>query len=274
MKILVLTDFSKNAENALEFALELALKNKASISILNCFSMPYSKSNVVVSILDRLKKDAEEGLKNVQEKIKSNPKFKDISIKSYAQMGELNLVVNEISKNEKFDLIVMGTKGLSAFEEIFVGSNTSQLIKSASLPILAIPENFTYHPFNSITYASDLLQLKNLESLKMLKEIALLYEDKVSILHVSKEGPKVGETKKAVLQKIQNYLAPVETQVIFENKSDIVDGVSTFLKGSNLNLLVMVSRKHSLFERIFTSSNTELLSYRTTVPLLSLPDLK
>ncbi len=205
MNILALTDFSKNAENALEFALELALKNNATISILNCFSLPYSKSNVVVSILDLLEKDAEDGLKTVQEKIKSNPKYKDITIKSYAQMGVLNLVVNEISKREKFDLIVMGTKGLSAFEEIFVGSNTTQLIKSAAIPILAIPEDFNYQPFNNITYASDLLQLKKIESLELMKQIAILYEDKVSILHVSKEGNKIGETKKSVLSKIQNY---------------------------------------------------------------------
>jgi nucleotide-binding universal stress UspA family protein len=275
MNILVLTDFSKNAKNALEFALEFALISKSTISVLNCFDLPHTKSSIVTSIIDVLKADSEKGLKTIEDYVKTSDRFKGISLNLYSNIGDMETIVPQVASEVKADLLLMGTKGVSAFEEFFIGSNTTRMIKSASIPVLAIPESYDYQKFDAITFASDLEPIENKHCIKVLKKMGLVLNKKVNILHIlQNEETEINSVKRAVLDKMKADLQPVESNSVFVKKEKVSDGLTTYLLNSGGGFLAMIARKHSFFERLFQGSNTEMLAYRTSVPLLSIPDRK
>ena len=275
MNLLVLTDFSKNAKNALDFALEFALISTSKVTVLNCFELPYSKSNIVTSIIDVLKEDSEKGLRKVEEDIKSDLRYKDIEFRTYSNIGDLETVVPQVAKEVNADIIVMGTKGVSAFEEFFIGSNTTRMIKTAAIPILAMPEKYDYKKFDAITFASDLEPIQDVSSLNIIKKLATAMNKKVNVLHVLQtEEIEISVSKREVLDELKAFLLPVKTDAIFAKKEKVADGLTSYLLDGGSGFLAMIARKHSFFERLFQGSNTEMLAYRTSVPLLSIPDRK
>lgn len=274
MNILVLTDFSETAKNALFFALDFAIESNATVKVLNCVSVPQSKSNVVVSIMDILKQDAEKGLNDLQDEIKNHNKYSALTIEMLSSVGELNSTVQEISSQWKVDFVIMGTKGMSALEEIFVGSNTTKLISEIELPILAIPLGANYSSIEEITYASDLVPLKAIESLAPLKHIGEKFVNNVQLLHVHLYKTNTLETEqKQELKAIKDYLLPIQIKEVYVDHSKSSDELANFSNIKNNDILAMVSRKHGLFKRLFSSSNTETVALKTAIPLLVLPEI-
>lgn len=274
MNILVLTDFSETAKNALFFALDFAIESNATVKVLNCVSVPPSKSNVVVSIMDILKQDAEKGLNDLQDEIKNHNTYSSLTIEMLSSVGELNSTVQEISSQWKVDFVIMGTKGMSALEEIFVGSNTTKLISEIELPIMAIPLGANYSSIEEITYASDLVPLKAIESLAPLKQIAEKFVNNVQLLHVHLDKTNTLEVvQKQELKAIKDYLMPIQIKEVYVDHSKSSDELANFSNIKNNDILAMVSRKHGLFKRLFSSSNTETVALKTAIPLLVLPEI-
>lgn len=274
MNILVLTDFSETAKNALFFALDFAIESNATVKVLNCVSVPPSKSNVVVSIMDILKQDAKKGLNELQDEIKNHNKYSALTIEMLSSVGELNSTVQEISSQWKVDFVIMGTKGMSALEEIFVGSNTTKLISEIELPILAIPLGANYSSIEEITYASDLVPLKTIESLAPLKHIAEKFVNNVQLLHVHLDKTNTLEVEqKQELKAIKDYLLPIQIKEVYVDHSKSSDELANFSNIKSNDILAMVSRKHGLFKRLFSSSNTETVALKTAIPLLVLPEI-
>ncbi len=60
--ILFPTDFSDNANHALKYAVDFALKTGSNLVILNCYAMPSSTVGVMKSIKDILRQDSEAGM--------------------------------------------------------------------------------------------------------------------------------------------------------------------------------------------------------------------
>jgi nucleotide-binding universal stress UspA family protein len=274
MNILVLSDFSANAKNAMYFALDLALESEATVKILNCVSVPHSKSNVVVSIMDILKEDSEKGLNELKEEIAAKKAYNKLTIEMLSSVGELSSTVQEISSKWEVDFVVMGTKGMTALEEIFIGSNTTKVISEISLPILAIPVEAEYSSINQITLAADLIPLKSKAQLASLKMIANKFVDTVQLMHVYSSSDHVlSEDQTNELSSIKEYLSPLKVNEHFISHNKSSDELASFAAVKNNDLLAMVSRKQGFFKRLFSSSNTETVALKTAIPLLVIPEI-
>ena len=126
--ILVPTDFSKNAKNALDYAIVLAKKESAKIILVHAFHVLYITPDLPVEFLadeiDIVETTANKQLKVLSEKVKSENLECEIINK---QDFILDLIL-DVTKIKKPNLIVMGTKGASGLEEVFMGSNTAKII--------------------------------------------------------------------------------------------------------------------------------------------------
>lgn len=191
-----------------------------------------------------------------------------------SSVGELNSTVQEISSQWEVDFVIMGTKGMSALEEIFVGSNTTKLINEIKLPILAIPLGANYSSIDEITFASDLVPLNTMDSLAPLKQLAEKFVNSVQLLHMHLDKRNTLEKEQKIeLKAIENYLLPLQIKDVYVGHSKSSNELVTFSKFSNNVLLAMVSRKHGLFKRLFSSSNTKTVALKTAIPLLVLPEI-
>ena len=173
-KILVPTDFSDNAMNAIQYALELFKYERSDFFIMNAYQDKIyadttllkneTLDKVTKSISDKSQEQLENTLKKIKE-ISPNPRHTyTIASSNSMLMDEADKIVDE----ENIDIIVMGTRGETNDRKLTFGSHTLQILKYVQCPVLAIPENYKYTQPKHIFFPTDYMIPYNLRELKLL----------------------------------------------------------------------------------------------------------
>jgi nucleotide-binding universal stress UspA family protein len=142
-KILVATDFSENANRALDFALVLAEKLGASITIINIYQIkiPFGMSGAEVAVVfgenysANIQKISEKKIANIVDNIKGSKPH--LTISSIVKAGNPVNEIIEAAKN--FDITVIGHRGQSNLRESFTGTTSERIIHRAKFPVLVVP---------------------------------------------------------------------------------------------------------------------------------------
>jgi len=146
-RILVAVDGSETADRALDFALDLAEKYSAEITLVTVF-VPPSPSQVApamifaptdtTKIIDELKISQERVLSRAFRKAK---RFKaGLEISKMLLQGMAADKIVETAKEGVFDLVVMGSRGLGGMKELFLGSVSDKVADEAPCPVLIVKE--------------------------------------------------------------------------------------------------------------------------------------
>lgn len=160
--ILVPTDFSEQANYALEVAHDIAKKSNGSLKLLNIVEAPGGGTfNSMGEITTGDPMDniyMMEMLNQMKRRIKdlaSNPKFSGVNISTEVTVGNpYNSIAHEIATS-KVDLVVMGSKGSSGLEETLIGSNTEKVVRRAKCPVLTVKSQTDITGIRNIVFASD-----------------------------------------------------------------------------------------------------------------------
>jgi nucleotide-binding universal stress UspA family protein len=264
--IVVPTDFSNNAENALKYAINLAIHFGSKIHLITSFEAP-SQAGSLVSIRDFLRKDAEEELSKVVNKYQDRF-IKGSSMETKAIEGYTSDVISGYAKKCHADLIVMGTQGASALKGTFMGSNTAAVIKGSTVPVLAIPEGFGYQTIKEIVLAIDDKVITSQDVLQPLLTIAKEYKAHVNVLHVEKALVPVDDTDDG----LGLYLNSVPHSFNMVYNDDVKESVDHFVKKIDGDLLCMIHRKRGFWGNLFHRSTVSKESFDSPVPLLVLYD--
>jgi nucleotide-binding universal stress UspA family protein len=167
-KILVPYDFSPAAEKAFKAAVEIAGKVKASITLMHIIEMPYSGS--FVSSGTYIEKSAlddfyvvklAEAAKAKLDSIAKSEAYNHLIIQPFIKVGSVFKHISEHIAANKFDLIIMGTKGVSGIQEILVGSNTQKVIKLVNCPVLTVKAASDKFTIENLVVATDLVTMTN-----------------------------------------------------------------------------------------------------------------
>lgn len=262
-KILVPTDFSDNARNALRYAIQLAQLFNSQIILLHTFSTS-SRADMLVSMEKIMRKDAENEMELLTKEIPD-----DVRWKSEIQQGETIHNIAVYAERNEIDLIVMGTKGASGLEKVFIGSVTGGVMRQTSTPLLAIPKDYAYQPLEKIVLAIASLQLADPEKVVApLKALAKKYKATVLIYHHDESNSEVPDEVMGAVE----WLEGIPVNITFDQDDDhINESISEFVTDSGADLLCMVRRKRKtigFFERLFQESSTLTQVFHTEVPLL------
>ncbi|MFK7773121.1 MAG: universal stress protein [Saprospiraceae bacterium] len=265
-KILIPTDFSKYANNALRYAINIGNYFEAEIELLHVYEMKTLIGSATV-VREYLKEDAE---RDLADNIRS---FKDLIfgktiLKGRAIDGNPIETICSIANNEDFDMIVMGTQGASGLKEIFLGSKTSGVMKQTHTSILAIPNSFTYRPIKDITFAVDSGIVADDKVLQPLLELSKAYKSNVNILHLDKEKMVVGYDP-----GIGISLGDIPHSFHRISGSNDVNGmINLFVHEENSDMLCMIRRERGFWSNLFHQSVTMKEVFDSPVPLLILRD--
>ena len=265
-KILVPTDFSEHANNALRYAINIGNYFEAEIELLHVYEM-HSIIGSATLVREYLKEDAErdlsDNIRSFQELV-----FGKTILKSRAIDGGTIDTICSLANNENFDMIVMGTQGASGLKEIFLGSKTSGVMKQTRIPILAIPNRFTYRPIKDITFAVDSGIVAEEEVLNPLLELAKAYKSNVKVLHLEKEKMVVGYDP-----GIDFSLGDIpHTFHRISGSNDVNGVVNLFVFEENSDMLCMIRRDRNFWSNLFYQSVTTKEVFDSPVPLLILRD--
>jgi len=142
-KVLFCTDFSENADYAFEFAYGIAKRDEGLLYILHVIPenphQAYAENYISKEDLKRIQKSIEEYLddnysEHYVKKIENGVKFEIIT-----KSGREDDEIIKFAKQEKVDIIVMGTHGRTGIEHVFFGSVAEKVLRHSPFPIFIIP---------------------------------------------------------------------------------------------------------------------------------------
>lgn len=274
--ILLPTDFSDSARNAILYGLQLYKGREYKFILLNSVEPATSSSSagMIVNMSEMMAKDSLEGLTKEKKWIESLPEFKGCSIEIAQMFGEFLGCVNHIIKEKSIDMVIMGTTGASGLKEFFVGSNAASVIHDVSLPTLTVPFNASFDEITKIVFATDFKPLNDWSHVLFLKEIAIRRKAELVLLHVNKSSSKISDSDKArAKDQLLNYFEGCNTKVEYRVNEDTVGGIQDYMsKNNDVDMITMVPRKKNFFEKIFSKSVAKKVAYHSSVPMLTLQD--
>jgi len=268
--ILVPTDFSECADNALEFAISVAKINDSEIIVLSSYYIPSSGGvGAMRNLQENLRKETEIQLLNLLEKKKA--KYPFLKVKSYTDFNVPSSSIIRFVNNLDVDLVVMGTTGASGVKEVLMGSTTSVIIDKVSVPIFAIHKETSFDILNKISIATDLSGLKDLKSMKRVKIISDILNFKIEFLSIYTEMTEKLKKQIELKKERMNEIFGEENYTLNLIKSDDIENAILDNVEEN-SILAVVSRSRGFFEKLFHSSMSKKLSMHSKNPILVLHD--
>jgi nucleotide-binding universal stress UspA family protein len=134
-RILVAVDGSESAKKAFENAIYLAQKCNSKLDVIHVVTCELGgDSATIYELLDEAKIKA----KKMLEEYKIEASKNNIPIDITITQGDAANIIIELSKKIKYDLIIMGTRGRSAFEELLLGSVSLKVTHHAICPVMVV----------------------------------------------------------------------------------------------------------------------------------------
>lgn len=279
--ILLPTDFSDNAWNATRYAIELFKDEECIFHLLNTYTPAIASSRFMAASVDGglLEKGAQlsskNGLLNFMERINQqfdNTKHHFTSISSFSFLTD---EIKETIEEHGIDLVVMGTKGASGIEEVFMGSNTVRIIKSIkNCPVLAVPQNFEFVTPTEIAFATDFNRFYTKSELRPLLEMANAFKATIRIVHVQYKIKALSELQQFNLSMLRKYLGKTEHYVhTVSELNSISTSLEVFTQELDIHLLAMLNYQHSYLEKMTREPIVKRVAFHTQIPLLVIPEL-
>lgn len=276
-KILVPTDFTPTAENAIETARMLAKKNEAEIIFLNVIELnsgeainasggPSSYATFADGIL------IQESIKRAEEemaRLVDVSKFQGIKSEYEIKLGNPFGHIFSAIEDHNIDFIVMGTKGASGLSEILIGSNTEKVVRKAKCPVLALKESLTENSFKDIVYATN-FGTNEAGVVDAIKNLQSVFNSKVHLVWINTPNNfKSDATNRPLLDKfvtdhnIDNCTTHVYSDIIAE------DGIRNFAEYIGAGLIVMGTNSYTGISRLIRGSIAEDMINHAVRPVMT-----
>lgn len=277
--ILIPTDFSANAMNALKYASELFKYDKSRFFIMHAYQdeifedEELIKEETLVKVTKRIADKSQSNLEKVLndiKKISPNPRH------SYAIISANNMLVDEADKivdEENIDIIVMGTRGNTNNKKLTFGSHTLQVLRYVQSPVLAIPEHYAGIQPRHILFPTNYLIPYKRRELKLLCELAAPYRATIDMLYVS-DNDNLSMRQQNNQSFVRDELCKNEINFKTVKDSSITDAICNYIDKNNVDMLVMVNTRHSFFENIFFKSKLDEITLRIDIPFLALQNIR
>ncbi|HZJ19258.1 MAG TPA: universal stress protein [Pricia sp.] len=274
--ILIPTDFSDNAWNAIRYGMAFFKKIKCNFYLVNVSpitaysggeaAMYASQEILEQSILKESKEQLQELLKAI-ERLPFNTKH---MFHTSAHYGFFTDYVKQEVKEKNIDLIIMGTKGASGIKAVSVGTNTGNVMTKVQCPVLAVPEDAEYSRPKEIGFPTDYQTSCEIKVLTHLKEVILSHKSALRFLYVAIKGKELNKLQLKNRGFLKDYFSDTEHSFHTLTGKKLDDAIQCFVESRDLDMLVMVAKNLNFLERILFRPAVEKISYHTKVPFLIL----
>ncbi len=267
-KILLPTDFSANADNAIHYAVGLCSRIEADLFLLHVNQTPYDFAARKDETIQNMTQDAKKKLKEMIATLEEKESFENVKYQGFLREGNVVHSIMEVAEETGADLIVMGTKGASGLKKAFFGSNTAELIRRTDVPVLAVPEQAAYHQTDKVVYAVDYRE----DDLDVLKEVVWLATQiglNLHTIHVAPHNSLYEQILHRGLVELVNQKMPfLFTSHQLKFAASFSKGIEEFLNENPGTLLVMAHYRRPFIDSLLTRSITIEMAYQPKSPIL------
>lgn len=279
-KILVPTDFSLQAENALQLAIRIAKNTNAQIELVHVVEaainpqitsigdmgiipMPENEDYTESLMENAAKKLDQLVTKHAYDSIVINPHAVLDIKKGYTGVNRV------LSHYTGVNLIVMGSKGTSGAHDLFVGSNTEFVVKHAAVPVFVVKEKLSTDHQISVVYPTSFENL----SAKLVKSMMKYVTDLNAHLHLLYINTALDfQSDKQVREMYTKFIADHNFgKHIFGINSAFSeeDGIFDYVSLMKADLIIMPTHGRTGLASLFSSSITKDVVKHSHVSVLT-----
>lgn len=272
--ILVATDFSGCAINAMDMGLALAEYFDATIHYLTTMDDNRNGEALGFSLLSN--SSAEKGfVENVNilfENWKKEADVRKVKIKTTCTSGKLLPTMKDYVEDNHIDFVVMGSHGHNGVKGFFIGSNCQKVVRALHVPVFIVKDRPIKYEFKNVVFASNFKDEEKTSFQNFLNFIEKFEPDVIHLVAVNTLNSFVKSTeemekhldefvKECTLTECKKHIYPdlfVET------------GIRHFAEEVDADLIVISNHNRHPIKRIFSGSTVEALVQNSNLPVLSI----
>ncbi len=269
-KFLVPVDFSETSVNAAKYAVELVsgLNRESHLILYHVFSK-ISFPTLTSKDEGSRQKVSEQALEELRKEL--NPGG-SIFISCVAEEGSLVENVSDYVLANKIDLIVMGITGSSRIAQVFMGTNTLNVVRNVNCPVMIIPPDAKYNGVKKVVFTSDFKDVARTTPFPVLKKMLDMFKPELNIVNVDEEHyVELSDEYKIERSAMDDKLGEYHPEYMFLRSFDFIDGINSLVESRNIDAIITMPRKHSVISQLFKTSNTKKLAYHSSVPIIAIP---
>jgi nucleotide-binding universal stress UspA family protein len=279
-KILLPTDFSDNARNAIDYALYLFEKEECIFHVMNSYQagpsgLSSTRSKAHGTRLYRaIKDEAERRVKNLLKDLRDKNQNSLHTFEGLSVSDSLLNAVGRITIDKDVDYIFMGTKGSSAIKEIFMGSNTVKVIQNIDFcPIIAVPGDYIFDLPDKIAFATNFEHMYSKIELIPFIDLAKLWNSEITIVHVDMEEKGLTKqqkrSKNVLIDRLYGLSHSFEE---IKGERKISDAIKSYVSNEKeVGMVAMIGYWHSFFEKLTKENVIKRVAFNTEVPFMVFP---
>ena len=281
IRIVLPTDFSKNAWHAIKYATFLFEQSPCTFIIIHAHQV--SPSGLISAINKEREtrlheitaKESERKLNKIVNHLNKINKIPEHQFEGVMVADSLLNAIGREVIDKDADYIIMGTQGATGLSEIFMGSNTVSVIKNINFcPVIAVPNSYDFSAFNEILFAANFKHLYQRVELQPLMDLAKLRKARVNVIHINVEK-ELNKEQLELKKLLRNLLG--EKDSIFEEfdyHPDIALKINHLTEKKNAGLIAMINSQHSFFKGLTHIPVVKKVAFKTKIPFLVLPEVE
>ena len=278
-KILVPTDFSSHAEEALRVAADLAKKYDGKIYLLHMLNLPLDLLSDSDTIPDAF---AEGGTSGPPEAIffmkMAHNRFKDVVNLDFLKGIEVHETIQnhrvfegiiDTAHKHDVDLIVMGSQGASGVQEMVIGSNTEKVVRTSDIPVLVIKKEHDNFDIKSLIFPCEFTN-EYKDSFKRVVKFANKVNAKMHLLMVN--TPNKFITTAAAEERMNDFIKDVDLKdytLNIYNDVSIEKGIMNFGNTIDADIIAMSTHGRKGLSHFFNGSLSEDLVNHAKRPVVT-----
>lgn len=275
-RIIIPTDFSKNALNAIRYTIDLYAKLNCDFYFLNVFSLEQYTTNSLnipeegSAVFEQAKLDSEKNFVKLIDTLAlhiDNPKHNYYTVSTSNFLSE---AIKNLIAEKDIDLVAMGTKGASGTKGVLFGSNTVMAMeKIRECPVLAIPEHVSFMSPKEIVFPTDFKDVFKRSEFRYLIELAKMHNAEIAILHLDKKK-ELTETQLNNKQLLAAIFSDTPHHFHTITEKSLGKGIESFIESRDSDMVAFINRKHFFFGSVFSRPLIKEIGYDSDVPILAL----
>lgn len=275
--ILVFTDFSTNADYVAQYALRFAQDIGANILLCNIFQVPAGAETTQghrwpmlaceENSVNDLGAQVAQLKSRLDEEVSGNGFKPDIA--QYSQKGGLSNALNELAVVKDIVMAMISEHSADKISEYFAADHTWDIVDNACFPVMVIPYQARFTPFRTIAFATA-MNYTDINILESLTGLAGYSNAEILVANITS-----GQKEEHAMEKFFNQIPGKINypKIIYQTieAEDISTGLKKLSAHIDIDVLVLVHKKHSFLQNLVNGSITKKIANRPVKPLLIFP---
>ncbi|MEL0456021.1 universal stress protein [Flavobacteriaceae bacterium SZ-1-7] len=280
-KILLPTDFSKNAWQAITYAIELYKKEQCDFYILNVFSASGDIIGGLINmepggaLYETTKLESENNLAKILDMLAfrdhGNTKHHFETISVYNHVVE---AIKNVVEGKDIEIIIMGTKGkTSARNGMFGGVAINVMEKVRNCPVIVVPELAKHNIPKEIVFPTSYKTHLKRKELQYLIDLTKNCSAAIRVLHVLEEAA-LSEEQLSNKKLLAEYFNGIPHTFHFLKHIDVPSAINCFVQSRESDMVAFINKKHMFFGSILSHPLVKEIGNDSTVPIMVMHDLR